>query len=398
MLEQRPNRRALCAGAGPRPDRELYPVRAGARIWRPPARIRWSWGALIGFLLALGPARFSNAQASTGAQPETKSDGLRDAAQAHFEAAMEHYRARRYREAIREFEQSAQKVPNAEVWFDIGRAHEQLGELELAIENYRRYLRDRVDAPDAPELTHHIEALARRAAHAADVDAPALRGALAVDASQAGALVLLDGRALGPSPIDRVLDVAPGPHRLEASRPGYIPFRARVDVQEGALSAAYIQMHPLTRYSDTSAPRLWTWIAAGAGAAALLTSGGCGLAALSARDAGRDDAAQRWALASDVALGGALTLALSAALLYFIEPDASRHEAALNVQHTGVASRPLRAEGYGPGIGGRTVSAMRGVDASGASGRGPRREDFEHVVGEGGFGALADRLTLLKQR
>ena len=76
---------------------------------------------------------------------------------------MQHYRARRYREAIREFEQSASTVPNAELWFDIGRAHEQLGEYGLAIENYRGYLRDRVDAPDADELTHHIETLAQRA-------------------------------------------------------------------------------------------------------------------------------------------------------------------------------------------------------------------------------------------
>ena len=29
------------------------------------------------------------------------------------------------------------EVPNAELWFDIGRAHEQLGEYGLAIENYQ---------------------------------------------------------------------------------------------------------------------------------------------------------------------------------------------------------------------------------------------------------------------
>ena len=72
---------------------------------------------------------------------------------------MEHYRARRYREALRELELSVAEVPSAEVWFDIGRAHEQLGEYALAIDSYRRYLRDRVDAPDAQRSEEHTSEL-----------------------------------------------------------------------------------------------------------------------------------------------------------------------------------------------------------------------------------------------
>ena len=137
---------------------------------------------------------------------------------------------------------------------------------------------------------------------------------------------MLDGRQLGIAPIDRIVDVEPGPHRLEASRSGYVPFRARVDVQEGALSAAYVDMRPLTRVRAGSAPRLWTWIAAGSerGGAA----DGRRLSArvaLAQRDDGDAAQRERWMRASDIALGSALTLAIGATLLYFIEAIAREH-------------------------------------------------------------------------
>jgi tetratricopeptide (TPR) repeat protein len=278
-----------------------------------------------------GPARIGRAQARpdtpASEAPAASDRGEAQAtARAHFEAAMQHYRARRYREAIYEFEQSASRVPNAEVWFDIGRAHEQLGEYELAISSYQRYLRDRVDAPDADEVTGHIEVLRTRApaaGRAGGTKPRSPRGSLAVDAGQPGAIVLLDGRSLGIAPIDRILEIDPGPHRLEASRAGYIPFRAEVDVQDGGLSAAYVDMQPLTRRQDDAPAHVWTWIAAGASAAAIGTAAGCGLAAIAARDDGAATrASQRWTTAADVALAGALTFAIGATLLYFAESAA----------------------------------------------------------------------------
>jgi tetratricopeptide (TPR) repeat protein len=330
MLDRVTESPALLARSQNGPGLELYSARPHARICRIPPRTQPWLGRLFALLaVVLGPVATGAAQAkprAQAAQAPAEADALTQAARSHFEAAMQHYRARRYREAIHEFEQSAARVPNAALWFDVGRAHEQLGEYGLAIDSYQRYLRDRVDAPDAEELTRHIASLTDRAQPAAK-RASAPRGSIAIDASQPGALVLLDGRQLGIAPIDRVLDVEPGPHRLEASHPGYVPFRARVDVQEGALSAAYVDMRPLTRARAGSAPRLWTWIAAGASAAALLTAGACGAVGLAERDDGNAASAQHWIRASDIALGSALTLAVGATLLYFIEGDRTTEHA-----------------------------------------------------------------------
>ena len=231
---------------------------------------------------------------------------------------MAHYRARRYREAIHEFELSNARVSSADVWFNIGRAHEQLGEFRLAVESYQHYLRERADAPDGRELRAHIDELTARGE--ASPDSPQRRakhGSLAIDADQAGALVMLDGRRLDVAPIDKILEVSPGMHRLEVSREGYVPFRATIDVQPGALSAAYVDLRPLTRPPAAKSTSLWTWLAVGASAAALVTGTALGVAAVDRRDHGDPEAANNLARASDIALGSALTLAVGAAILHF---------------------------------------------------------------------------------
>jgi tetratricopeptide (TPR) repeat protein len=313
------------------PGAELYLACGQARICRPRAPLgehgRQSHDStLLALALLFAAAIPAVAQASPPAgssEPAgTSSKGSQQAtARAHFDAAMDHYRARRYREAIRELELSAARAPSAEIWFDIARAHEQLGEIALAVESYRLYLRDRVDAPDAREVTERIALLAKRAKadRSARVERPALQAALAIDATQQGALVLLDGRELGVAPLDRIVELAPGRHRLDVSRAGYVPFRAELELQPGALSAAYVDMRPLTRLETVAPHRVWTWVAASAGVGALLTSGVLGIVAIRQRDEGNFPSARRWAEASDLVLGGALALAVAATVLYFAE-------------------------------------------------------------------------------
>jgi hypothetical protein len=117
------------------------------------------------------------------------------------------------------------------------------------------------------------------------------------------------------------------------SRAGYVPFRAELELQPGAMSAAYVDMHPLTRAEARSPRRVWTWVAAGASAAALLTSGALGMVAIGRRD-GDPSSARHWAVASDLVLGSALVLAVTATVLYFAEghalggPPAAQHRPA----------------------------------------------------------------------
>jgi tetratricopeptide (TPR) repeat protein len=338
MQNQQPFPRALVLRAGSCPGSELYSAGAHARICRPGPAAALILQAVLVLAIACGARAQPQPRPAPSGQgvPTAAESDAQASARIHFDAAIQHYKARRYREAIREFEQSAVQVPNAELWFDIGRAHEQLGEYGLAIENYRRYLRDRVDAPDADELTRHIETLAQRGQQAstrADVAERSLRGALAVDAPQPGALVLLDGKKLAMSPIDRVLDVDPGSHRIDATRAGYVPFRAQVDVQEGALSAAYVTMQPISRAhdGDRHVPT-GTWVAAGASAAALIAGGVLRIAAQNQRDDGDAEAMDQMLVFSDMALGSALVFAATATLLYMLDGGAETHSSHLSAR------------------------------------------------------------------
>ena len=309
-----------------KPKSELYRALRGKRICG--QTLARSYRRALGLLAICGACSiaapgFAQPRATTAAAPAPASrrapgGELGAAARQHFEAAMAHYRARRYREAIHEFELSTAKVPSADVWFNIGRAHEQLAEFRLAIESYQRYLRERADAPDAREVRAHIDELSGRGE--ASPDSPERRaehGSLAIDADQAGALVMLDGRRLDVAPIDKILEVSPGAHRLEVSREGYVPFRATIDVQPGALSAAYVDLRPLTQPPPANGTSFWTWLAVGASAAALITGTTLGIVAMDRRDHGDLEAANDLARASDIALGSALTLAVGAAILHF---------------------------------------------------------------------------------
>jgi hypothetical protein len=238
-------------------------------------------------------------------------------AREHFRAGIEHYQARRFREAIREFELAAALVPSADLWFNIARSHEQLGEWSQAADFYRRYLRDRVDPPDRAQVEALIAALGERAeAERAARRTRPTTGTLRVESSVAGAQVRVGGRPVGRAPLPVPLSLTPGTHRLEVRSDGYVPFRADVAIVAGVTTGAYADLEPITEHRAIRGTRLWTWVVGGLGVAAFLGAGMVGALAL-AQDT--DEDRRRWATASDVALGAGLALAVGATLLWFVE-------------------------------------------------------------------------------
>lgn len=232
---------------------------------------------------------------------------------------MAHFQARRYRDAIHSFQVVAELVPSADLWFNIARAHEELGEWDLAIEHYRRYLRDRVDPPDRAQVEQHIAALEERAeaARAARASAPTA-GTLSVRIAVEGASVRLDDRDLGTSPISDDVTLDPGSHQLLVTRDGYLPFAAAIGIEAGLRTAAYVDLRPETRYRTIAGDRIVTWIAFGLAAAALGTSIGLGIEATSRQSADLSSARQ-WGGYSDGLLGAAIGLGALGLILWFVE-------------------------------------------------------------------------------
>ncbi len=241
-------------------------------------------------------------------------------ARQHFRAGMEHYQARRFREAIQSFALAAQLVPSADLWFNIARSHEQLNEPALAAEYYQRYLRDRVDPPDRAEIEQQIAALQERAeAERAARRTRPTTGTLRVEASVAGSEVRVDDHAAGRAPIALPISLLPGRHRVAVVREGYVPFRSEVQIDAGVVTAAYADQTRATEYRAIRGPRIWTWVVGGLGVAALGTSVGFGVVASGQQSDGRLARARDTATVSDVFLGSSLALLVGATLLYFVE-------------------------------------------------------------------------------
>lgn len=236
-----------------------------------------------------------------------------------FERGLEHFGARRHREAIHEFQVAAQLVPSADLWFNIARAHEELGEWDQAIEHYRRYLRDRVDPPDREQVEALLELLGERAeaARAARLTR-ATTGTLSVRVDVEGASVRIGERDVGTSPITDELTLEPGRHPLVVQRDGYLPFRSEVAIEPGVRTAAYVDLQPETRFRAIAGERIFTWIAFGLSAAALGVSIGLGVEAGS-RQSSDLGSAREWAAWSDAAIGAAIGFSALGLVLWFVE-------------------------------------------------------------------------------
>lgn len=245
-------------------------------------------------------------------------------ARMHFLLGMQFFEVRAYRDAIREFETATSLAPSADVWFNIGRAREELGDLEQAKAAFERYLRDRVDAPDAEAVQARLKMIQQRIASGSRASEPTSgTGSLRIHMPESASprvLVTLDGRTLRePQRLQPVILPA-GSHRLEVTRAGVIPFRAEVSIEPGMLTAAYPRLDPLTPPPrDQGHARTWTWVTLGVAGASALTAGILG--GIAANRLANDHVADSrdWARRSDVALAGTAVCALAAAILYFVE-------------------------------------------------------------------------------
>ena len=106
-----------------------------------------------------------------------------------------------------------------------------------------------------------------------------LRGGLLLDVSEPGANVSIDGRLLGTTPLDGQLALAPGPHLVEVTKEGFLPFRREVEIHPDQTLAQEVTLSPspefIERYERRNGRlRTGAWMAtavtlAGAGATLL---------------------------------------------------------------------------------------------------------------------------------
>jgi hypothetical protein len=282
------------------------------------------------------------------------------------------YKEARYADAIAKFEEAYALKPSPVLFYNIGRCHEQLGDVPKALRAYRDYLRMAPDAKDKDTVNDAIANLERR------LKEKGLQQ-LMVFADPPTAIIEVDGKVLGNSPAS--VELTAGNHKLVVKAEGFETTERAFVMQTARATEMTINLRPVaakpmdppppppplvdapkkdeptkdepkvavltptkdvggssSTATDVTKPaepakkggRLWTWVAGGAAVAAAGAGVGLGVAAQGAAGqtamppmgvtpAQQATNAQGLATGANVAYGVAGTAAVAAVVLFFIE-------------------------------------------------------------------------------
>lgn len=229
--------------------------------------------------------------------PEALTEAEREELGRLFSRAKDAYDSENFREAIEALTRAYEIFPEPNILYRIGDAYETLGDLEPAIEYYRRYVAEAPEADDRGLVTRRIEDLERRLESLRDSvdDEPTEGAAFLIDTNPAGASVTMDGEAVDSTTPVR-LDVEPGPHTITLSLAEYVPLTRDVVVEAGETISLVYQLEARESTSPPKGPGVAPWLLTGAGVAGLGTAAGLFVGAVSAGnrvegwDAEREDA------------------------------------------------------------------------------------------------------------
>ncbi|HTN51107.1 MAG TPA: PEGA domain-containing protein [Anaeromyxobacter sp.] len=182
--------------------------------------------------------------------PSVRADDVADA-RAHFKKGTSLYKAKRYRDAVAEFEAAYRLKPHGAIQYNLAQCREKLQEWPAALRSYTDYLREVPDAKDRAAVRASIGRLEARLA-AAGVQA------LLVYSDPPGAEVRVDGRPLGKTPAQAVLP--PGSYQVALTLEGQEPLQQEVQLSPTASRVVDVVLRPASTPAGAG-------VAAAAGAA-----------------------------------------------------------------------------------------------------------------------------------
>jgi hypothetical protein len=190
---------------------------------RPPVVRVVSYFVVVFLLLGLGQARAA----------ETPSE---EAAMKHFARALELVDQSDFQGALQQFKDAYAAKPHFVVWYNIAQAHISLGQPPEAIEALLRYLREGKDQiPSGKRL--QVEAQIK--------SLEAFLGELEVTTEPSGAVLTVDGREVGRTPLSEPIRLAAGTHKIAASLDGRPTVERAVAIGQGRHHEVVLQLPPL---------------------------------------------------------------------------------------------------------------------------------------------------------
>ena len=222
-------------------------------------------------LILTSPTDFlsvAEARADTPAGAPTKEE-----ARTLFQEALAHVAAQDFATALGKLERVAAFKRTPQVGFYIGRCHENLGKMVMALGEYRIALGDAKAADMEDVIAEATEAIAQL-----EPRIPRLN--LVRGAGASAATISVDAKMVGESAVGKPMPMDPGTRIVVATALGFEPFRQEVTLAEGKTVTVEVTLSERvqedttqsTKGSSSDTPIIVGWTAMGIGAVGLGTS------------------------------------------------------------------------------------------------------------------------------
>jgi len=133
----------------------------------------------------------------------------------------------KFKEAIARYEEAYRLAPRAMILFHMGAIYEEWGKYDDAIAMYKRYLDEAGPQDEERQLAEE---------RVTGIREELSRTGLYIDASAAGAEVLVDGVSVGRTPIEKPISVTPGNHKVLVRKEGLEEYNTLVVVPIGKVT------------------------------------------------------------------------------------------------------------------------------------------------------------------
>jgi tetratricopeptide (TPR) repeat protein len=237
--------------------------------------------AKVAWFLALNLALATQAYAEAPSSEATV-EARRQQAKLKFAQGSEKFENGEYQAAVVAFMEADRLAPSAALSFNVARAYERLNDPSGALRWYRDYLRRNPRAKNAREVKARIAELSAALSQSGMQQ-------LSVLSMPSGALVVVDGRAVGTTPF--TCDLPLGKHRIQLDLSGYRDQGSTLVLKPSGPTDLNVELVP---QPSTPAPRfgIAPWLVAGGGVASLGGALGFELARRANEDAARNAANQ----------------------------------------------------------------------------------------------------------
>ena len=226
-----------------------------------------------------------------------------------------------YDTALAAFREAYDRTSRPVLLYNIGMCYRAMRDQPNALEAFRQYVEAGRETEPAERIAQ-VEELIR----GMEVPAEEPRAMLAVETSEPGARIYVDGEVAGQAPLAEPLQVRAGARTVEARLEGFLTARQQVVLTAGQTTTISLELRAREDAQPGSA-RTWFWVSfglTGAAGVALAVTGGLMLSDRQEyldggrRDAGLYDTTLHLAIAADVLLGVTLAAAVATSILLWV--------------------------------------------------------------------------------